>query len=474
MMTPRVFISYSWSNEEHQNWVLSFSTELVESGVDVVLDKWDLREGDDSIQFMESMVTDERVKKVLIISDRTYAEKADGRHGGVGTETQIISPRVFAQQDDRKFLAIVTSRDKDGDPYLPVFYGSRIYIDLSDAATYSENFDRILRWIFDKPFHVKPKLGSPPSFLNDVTTPSLGTSSAYRRAVESIKNGRPTATGAIADFFRTFSTSLDTFRSTSGDEQFDVLIANLEAVLPARNEAIQVFIALAQYASSLRNAEEIHRFIESVIAYDTIPSGVMQYRETDADFFKFVMHELFLYALAVFIKFEKFDVVQLLLTKLYYGPISMQIQRQGTESYSRIWQPLKSLEIRNQKLQLRRLSLRADLLIERVTGTGISTTDLMQADFIAFLRAAFHKTGIRWHPETLLYALNKHDAFEVFARAKSKTYCAQLEQIFGVSLPPALAEVVANAAEGRYVPRWDWQTLDIAVLANAADIGRLP
>jgi hypothetical protein len=37
---------------------------------------------------MEKMVTDPEISKVLIVSDKMYAEKADGRAGGVGTETQ--------------------------------------------------------------------------------------------------------------------------------------------------------------------------------------------------------------------------------------------------------------------------------------------------------------------------------------------------------------------------------------------------
>jgi hypothetical protein len=85
---PKLFISYSWSTPEHEQWVLDLATALRESGVDVILDKWDLKEGHDSVSFMEKMVTDPEISKVLIVSDKMYAEKADGRAGGVGTETQ--------------------------------------------------------------------------------------------------------------------------------------------------------------------------------------------------------------------------------------------------------------------------------------------------------------------------------------------------------------------------------------------------
>ena len=48
MESPKVFISYSWTTPEHEQRVLDIATELVESGIDAILDKWDLKEGDDA------------------------------------------------------------------------------------------------------------------------------------------------------------------------------------------------------------------------------------------------------------------------------------------------------------------------------------------------------------------------------------------------------------------------------------------
>ena len=61
--SPKAFISYSWSSPEHQKWVLDLATQLRENGVDVTIDKWDLKEGHDAIKFMEKMVTDPELKK---------------------------------------------------------------------------------------------------------------------------------------------------------------------------------------------------------------------------------------------------------------------------------------------------------------------------------------------------------------------------------------------------------------------------
>jgi hypothetical protein len=125
---PKVFISYSWTSDEHQQWVLELATELRQSGVDIVLDKWDLREGQDAHAFMEKMVTDPEINRVILICDAHYVEKANTRAGGVGTEAQIISPAIYGQVDQNKFVAVVRERNATGQAYVPAYYGSRIYI----------------------------------------------------------------------------------------------------------------------------------------------------------------------------------------------------------------------------------------------------------------------------------------------------------------------------------------------------------
>lgn len=138
---------------------MGLANELAEAGVEVVFDKWDLREGHDAIAFMEKMVTDPTITKVAMVCDKVYAEKADGRRGGVGTETQIISREVYEKTDQDKFVALIAERDENGAPFLPTYYKSRIYIDLSDATNYAKNFEKLIRWAFDRPLYVRPQLG---------------------------------------------------------------------------------------------------------------------------------------------------------------------------------------------------------------------------------------------------------------------------------------------------------------------------
>jgi hypothetical protein len=93
---PKVFISYSWSSDEYVERVIEFVEDLRDHHVEVVFDQYDLTEGQDKHEYMERAVTDPTVDRVLILCDPVYADKADGRRGGVGTETLIISGQVYS------------------------------------------------------------------------------------------------------------------------------------------------------------------------------------------------------------------------------------------------------------------------------------------------------------------------------------------------------------------------------------------
>jgi hypothetical protein len=476
MTTPKLFISYSWSNAEHEQWVISLATELCESGVDVILDKWDLKEGHDAVAFMEQMVTNPEIKKVAIICDEKYADKADGRAGGVGTETQIISREVYENQAQEKFVAVVCEKDAKGKPFLPTYYKSRIYIDLTEEDRYPDNFERLLRWIFDKPLYVKPELGSKPAFLAEGEHTTLGTTAIFKRCVDALKNHKTHAAGAFEEYSNTFSTNLERFRLSKPDGEFDdAVIKSIEEFLPYRNEAIQVFIAVAQYAPNEELTQKLHRLFENLIPYMNRPTNVSQWSEWDFDNFKFIVHELFLYALAILLKHERIDQANYLLQQQYYIPGNSEYGRNVMVSFFAFREYMRSLEHRNQRLNLRRLSIRADLLKERCTGTGIDFRYLQQADFIAFMRQEVETKDDynRWWPETLLY--RGHGPFEIFARSVSKSYFEKAKSLLAIETPKDLEPLLASYKDGsQKLPRWEFESFSPAALLGYEHLATRP
>ena len=115
------------TSAQHEQWVLELADRLSGDGIVVTLDKRDLKEGQESKHaFMEQMVNDPNIGKVLVICDRGYQAKADDPKGGVGTETQLISKEVYENTGQEKFIPVVREYDQDGKPCIPHFMGSRI------------------------------------------------------------------------------------------------------------------------------------------------------------------------------------------------------------------------------------------------------------------------------------------------------------------------------------------------------------
>ena len=187
--SPKVFISYCWKNKTYQDKVLHLAERLRENGVDVTLDQWDLRPGQDMNAFMEMSIRD--AEKVLILCESKYKEKADARKGGVGKETTIITPEVYGQYRQEKFIPVVMESPASFPAYLKsamaVFY-------VTEAE---EEFEKLLRSIYEV-HKEKPPLGKIPDW---VTGSSLRKEEGKPRTDSKSRSGKPKL-GEIPEWVR--------------------------------------------------------------------------------------------------------------------------------------------------------------------------------------------------------------------------------------------------------------------------------
>lgn len=319
---PRVFISYSWSSPAHGEWVLQLATELRSEGVDVVLDKWDLKEGQDKYQFMESMVTDASISKVLVICDKEYAEKADQRKGGVGTETQIISPEIYGRAKQDKFIPVIAGVDDKGDPYVPTFIKTRIHIDISTPAKYQENYDRLLRVIFNRPLYQKPELGPPPNRILEDATHHPSTAPKHRACLQAVRQGSKAGPGLLREYYDGIIQTLPSFRIAAQEKEpplDEKVIKSIAEFLPYRDEIIGLWHEILVHRADDNEVYGItHEFLENLLPFTLHPADVSQWNDNWADNYAVCNYELFLYLLALLIKHERYEKIASFLDDPYF------------------------------------------------------------------------------------------------------------------------------------------------------------
>jgi hypothetical protein len=353
---------------------------------------------------------------------------------------------------------------------------------MSDASVYDQGLEKLLRWIFDKPIYQKPPIGKPPAFLIGAEKPSLGTTSRHRLVMDAFRQGKSTAPGLLKDYFETFAANMETLRiqPQQGKEFDDQVVESIEAFLPYRNEAVEIFLGLARHLPTAEGYNAVHSFLGMILPYSFRPEGQGAYVGWEQDNFKFIVYELFLYAVAALLKHERFEGVRELMEQEYFLPRRSSEIDSGMTPFIFFGQSLRSLGQRNMRLKLQRMSLTADFLKNRATLSELSFDDLMQADFVIFLWSDLHSLGdkfvrINWWPETLIYAGHHHGPFEIFARAQSEKYFNRLKVALGIGDKNALLELVEKYKAGKLdLPRLDFGRLNPSSLMNLEKLATRP
>jgi len=157
MAIPKVFISYSHDSQEHKKWVLDLATRLRNTGVDAIIDQWELKPGDDLPHFMETHLA--ASDYVLMICTNRYVEKANSGVGGVGYEKMIVTFDLIKNIDSNKVIPIIR---QSGTRNVPTFLKTKLFIDFSRTDDFEFSYDELIRTLHNSPLYVKPKIGNSP------------------------------------------------------------------------------------------------------------------------------------------------------------------------------------------------------------------------------------------------------------------------------------------------------------------------
>ena len=189
---PKVFISYSHDSPEHKRWVSELAAKLRHSGIDAMLDQWDLGLGDDVTRFMEQGIVN--ADRVLVICTDKYVSKANANEGGVGYERMIVNAELVQNLGTDKFIPII--RQASGKEKTPTFLGTRVYADFRNDSQFDVECENLIRELHKMPIIEKPPLGKNPfpsiesdTQLIDIPKHIESASEAYKIATKLARAG---------------------------------------------------------------------------------------------------------------------------------------------------------------------------------------------------------------------------------------------------------------------------------------------
>ncbi|MHB8130818.1 MAG: toll/interleukin-1 receptor domain-containing protein [Mobilitalea sp.] len=441
--SKKVFISYSWSVQER---VIELSERLIANSIDVVLDVYDLKEGQDKYAFMELSVNDPSVDRVLVISDKTYTEKANNRSGGVGDETVIISPEIYGQIKQEKFIPIIFEVDEEGKAYCPSYIKSRIYIDLStEDDRYEVEYEKLLRNIYEKPLYKKPALGKKPEWLENDTVDL----SVIRDLIKQVR-GYTGGNRIKADFL--LRKAADEFVEIA--KQY-----TLSEDKPIDEELLQVIDQLKGYRdlfidycesliySALPISETISSMIERLYNELHDATGKGSYSNTDFELYDFLIWELFISITAILLHYEKYSELHNILLHTYFLRESNFSNTVKACNYTKFRAFCRTIEETCKKKcsNPNMFTLMGDILVKREKKPILTKETLANADLILYqLFGVLDINGEGhgyWYPLAYVYHENLQP---IWQRLKSVQFCNAIQPLFGVSNITELKDIISK------------------------------
>lgn len=451
LTSPKVFISYSWKPITNKAKALSLAERMSNEGIYVIIDEWNLSEGQDKYHFMEQMVNDPDIKRVLIISNKDYSEKANQKKGGVGTESLIISDEIYKKANQTKFIPVIFEKDDAGEPYVPTFIRSRIYIDLSSDEIFEEEYDKLMRNILDKPASKRPPLGTIPDRYNDEDIVFLRTAHKINAVKSALVSEKSNYQVFVNEYYSSFLHSLSDFAISQEEIQknahIDEAVFNkIDELKVLRDDYIRFVDLIFNYSAQF-NVDSFISFLEKLLSFlfsnegNNFPSNTFGYLKIDQ--YRFFYYEILLYTAVILIEKEEYSILSIILNS---GFVTYDSRLNKTEVYSitSFNHYIESLDkYRNERLNLNRVSVTADLIKQRADHQLYTFDKVREADallyYISVVGQQEQSDWNRWFPRTTIYTIHN---LQIIDKLISLRYFDKIKPLFNVNNVEELKEKV--------------------------------
>lgn len=385
---PVTFFSYAWTTEAHKARVRALANRLRTDAVDVILDQTHLQPGDDTFHFMEQIANRADLKKVVVICDAAYKRKVDNREGGSGTEGSIMSPEVYRQfgEGPNKYVAVAFETDEQGGGFVPTMFATRLYIDMSTDTLMDQNYEQLLRFLWDRPEPPVP-LGAPPAYLFDADPTDAIVHSKARSVSMAVERDRSIVT-PWQDFVDAVLNVFDRFTLPLIESQrYDAAEATrqLEWTVPAR-DALTETVRLLVREEKLTSAMLVKLFTR--LGHLTIEHERKWQVQSEATAHtRAAVQELALYVAAVLIQEDRPDLLAGVLNATYM--MDRGYRRLEAAAFGFIWQATDWFARGYAEQQSRRVSDGTASWIEkRATLASMPFWQLVEADIVLSVNSA--------------------------------------------------------------------------------------
>jgi hypothetical protein len=202
---PAALVSYARDPEEagHQEWIEDLASRLRADGIDIRLDVWHVHPGEQLTAFMETGVRE--CNFVLMVCTPRYKLRSDGRAGGVGYESAVITGELLSGSSPRKFIPLLRTgnwRDAGPSPLLGSYY-----LDLRDDPTDQRGYKELLDTLLDRRRKAPPLVtvrptSGPPVGPTLPGSPSAITTDDFLRVLSAALSRRKALSQCIAEALR--------------------------------------------------------------------------------------------------------------------------------------------------------------------------------------------------------------------------------------------------------------------------------
>lgn len=315
---PKIFISYCWTNSEYINKVVEFAQRLRSDGIDVVLDQFAMKLGNDTNNFMEKCVNDSSITNVLILLSPDYKTKADLRKGGAGIETQIISGEVYSNVENTKFIPILfEKRGEDTDACIPTYLKQRRWLDMSEDSNFEERYVELVKTLYGRERFIQIPLGSKPEWV-DQKSSAIADSQIIINNYKNLKKE--------SDDVKAFAVSFDYLAALFKNVKEKVENSNFYdlnefdknyKLFDSFKYPFLAFLSETKYDSSI--GKKLHQFF-------TVLLKIISESKTNHEAFvilsKILLHELFIETIAILIQGQNFKSINFLTNSSYVDYLS--------------------------------------------------------------------------------------------------------------------------------------------------------